>query len=205
MFEKFTLEQFVADTASQKPTPGGGGVAALTASCGASLMAMLCNLTVGKVGFESCSDEMARFAEKYSAAAQDFLADIDKDAAAFDGYMAALKLPKDTDKQKAARAEALVLATDEATSAPLSVAIKAEELLGDAKYILANGNPSAVSDGVIAVKLLATAVEAALCNVAINLPYIKDDEKRAAITKKADALKAAAKQKAEDILKGANL
>ena len=67
MFEKFTLEQFVTDAASAKPTPGGGSVAALTASCGAALMAMLCNLTAGKKGFESFFDEMSRLAEKYSA------------------------------------------------------------------------------------------------------------------------------------------
>ena len=107
MFEKFTLEQFVTDAASAKPTPGGGSVAALTASCGAALMAMLCNLTAGKKGFENFFDEMSRLAEKYSAAAKDFLADIDRDVDAFGCYMAALRLPKDTEAQKAERAAAL--------------------------------------------------------------------------------------------------
>lgn len=205
MFEKFTLEQFVTDAASAKPTPGGGSVAALTASCGAALMAMLCNLTAGKKGFENFFDEMSRLAEKYSAAAKDFLADIDRDVEAFGGYMSALRLPKDTEAQKAERAAALVAAADVATNAPLSVAVKAEALLDDAAYILKNGNPSAVSDGVIAVRLLAAAVDAALCNVEINLPYIKDAEKRAAVKSRADGLKKSAGQKAENILKGIEL
>ena len=115
------------------------------------------------------------------------------------------KSSRNTYLSKAERAAALVAAADVATNAPLSVAVKAEALLDDAAYILKNGNPSAVSDGVIAVRLLAAAVDAALCNVEINLPYIKDAEKRAAVKSRADGLKKSAGQKAENILKGIEL
>lgn len=205
MFEKFTLQSFIADTASAKPVPGGGSVAALTAANGAALMAMLCNLTANKKGYEAHAQKMEALAKKYAAAAQDFLSDIDRDCAAFEAYMAALKLPKDTPSAAEERAEKLALAVDGATAAPMSVAEKAEALLDDAEYILTNGNKTATSDGIIAVRLLAEATRAALCNVAINLPYIKDADKRAAAEQKSARLEQSARDKAENILKGIKL
>ena len=52
MFKDVTLGEFISQTSSSQAVPGGGSVAALTAANGASLIAMLCNLTVGKKGYE---------------------------------------------------------------------------------------------------------------------------------------------------------
>ena len=78
MFKDLTLRQFVDDTSSSKPAPGGGSVAALTAANGASLIAMLCNLTANKKGYEEHWEKMAQTAEYCTKTAQELPAYIAK-------------------------------------------------------------------------------------------------------------------------------
>ena len=47
-----TLAAFCAATASDAPTPGGGGVAAAVAALAAALSAMVARLTIGKKGYQ---------------------------------------------------------------------------------------------------------------------------------------------------------
>lgn len=194
------LKSFIADLCSSKPTPGGGSVAALTASNGASLCAMLCNLTAGKKGYEDSWQKMSRTAETMQKAAFDFLDDIDRDVAAFENYMAALKLPKDTAEQTEKRKEALSAAALEAALAPFDVAKKAAELLPLAQYAVEHGNANATSDGKISVVLLSDAVRSALYNVMINLPFIADEKKREELKTAAKGFAAAAEQARKAIL-----
>ena len=49
---EMTAKNFVHELSSDSKAPGGGSVAALAASLGAGLCAMVCNLTVGKKGYE---------------------------------------------------------------------------------------------------------------------------------------------------------
>ncbi len=43
-----TIGKFLDELASDAPTPGGGGAAALSGAMGAALVSMVCNLTIGK-------------------------------------------------------------------------------------------------------------------------------------------------------------
>ena len=42
------LDTFLDDLSSPAPVPGGGSAAALSAAMGAALLAMVCNLTIGR-------------------------------------------------------------------------------------------------------------------------------------------------------------
>ena len=50
--ENLILKDFIKETCSDSPTPGGGSVAALMASLSVSLAAMSANLTINKKGYE---------------------------------------------------------------------------------------------------------------------------------------------------------
>ena len=175
MWNEMSLSEFMARTASADPTPGGGSIAALTASSGAGLIGMLASLTVNKVGYETCWKKMDLVAKEMSAQAQTFLDFIQQDVDVFNEYMSVLKMPKDTDEQKTARSIKLQAAVIKATEVPLNLAWECYRLFDVAEYVVENGNKGATSDGAIAVMLLKTAALAALYNVKINLPSIKDE------------------------------
>ena len=87
----------------------------------------------------------------------------------------ALKLPKETDEEKAARREAMQNGLKEAAKVPLAVAETAAKIFPIAKAVVAKGNTNAVTDGLVASMMARTAVLGALLNVKINLGSIKDE------------------------------
>jgi len=175
MWKEMSLTEFISRTASADPVPGGGSIAALTAAQGAGLVGMLASLTKGKTGYEPIWEKMSETADVSAKQAQRFLDFIQKDVDVFNEYMAVLKMPKDTDEQKAARSALLQKAVINATEVPLSLAKECYGFISVAEYTIDYGNKGATSDGCIAVLLLKSAALAALYNVKINLPSIKDE------------------------------
>ncbi len=172
----FSLDEFTSLTASSSPSPGGGSIAALTGAIAASLSSMVAALTVDKIGYEQHREEMERLTSRCEELRVELLDDIDRDCCSFDGYIAALKLPKDTDEQKEARKAELQNALKCAAEVPLSIAKTAIKVMPLAESAVVNGNKNAVTDGVISAMMSRTAVLSALCNVKINLNMIKDEE-----------------------------
>ena len=58
MLTQSSVEKFLDDLASLDPTPGGGAAAAIMGAMGAALVSMVCNVTIGKKGYESVEPEM---------------------------------------------------------------------------------------------------------------------------------------------------
>ena len=196
------IKEFVADVASDLPAPGGGSVAALTAALGTALISMLANLTIDKKGYEAVSGKMQEFADHTTLAAERFLDAIDEDKKAFETYMDAIRLPKDTQDERAARAIAMQKAAKKATNVPLMLAKDAYSLMDLAIMTTAEGNKNATSDGAIAVVNLRCAVLTAIFNVRINLGVIKDEEFVNRVKKEADDLERLAKEKETKFLQG---
>jgi len=205
MYKQMTLEDFVSATSSSKPVPGGGSVAALTAANGASLIAMLCNLTVGKKGYEEHWDKMKEVADICSKKAQDFLDVIEKDSKAFNDYMQALKMPKGDKEEIMAREMCIASALYDATFVPLQLARQAEKLFEYADYAISFGNKMATSDGAIAVLLLKSAITSALYNVKINLPSIENVAIKQKIVALMDQVEQSANQQEKTILEKVKL
>ena len=172
----YTIEKFIAELASDSPAPGGGSVAALCGALGAALASMVANLTVGREKYKDSEEAMRRVLAQASGLHADFLALIDKDTAAFNAYMAARKLPKETDAEKTARAEAIERATQNATTVPLRTLEACVPLAELAREAAACGNPNALSDAGVAALLATATAKSAAYNVRINLPGIKDGD-----------------------------
>lgn len=170
----YTIEQFAAELASGSPAPGGGSVAALCGALGAALASMVANLTVGREKYRDSEEAMRRVLSRGDALRADFLALIDEDAAAFDAYMAARKLPRGTDAEKTAREEAVEKATKMATTVPLRTLEACAGLAELAREAALHGNPNALSDAGVAALLAVATAKSAAFNVRINLPGIKD-------------------------------
>jgi glutamate formiminotransferase/formiminotetrahydrofolate cyclodeaminase len=171
-----TVEGFLDRLASEDATPGGGSAAAVAASTGAALVAMVARLTDGKKGYEDVSPRMADIVKTADAERTALLTLADRDTAAFDGVMRAFRMPKESDAEKAERTSAIQTAFREAAAVPADVARRSADLLPLAVEVIRTGNENAASDGLAAAHLLFAGVQTALANVAINLGSIKDEE-----------------------------
>jgi glutamate formiminotransferase/formiminotetrahydrofolate cyclodeaminase len=201
-----SLADFVHETSTDSPAPGGGSVAALCGSLSAALSGMVALLTVGKKGHEKAQDEMKALAETAQPLKDACLRAIDDDTAAFNDVMAAIRLPKATPDEARARHDAVVAATKRATEVPLDVLKRMPEALDLAEAAAARGNRNSLSDAGVASLAAKAAAEGAWYNVLINLATLEDEgyrervlsEGRDAITsvrERADALASSIEQR----------
>ena len=162
-------------TASDAPAPGGGSISALAGALGAALASMVGSLSLGKKGYEDVQEEMTALSAEGKALMDELLAAMDADTEAFNGYMAALALPKSTDEEKAARREAMQKGLKEAALVPLATARLAARVFPLAEAAVRRGNKNAVTDGMVAALTARSAVLGSLLNVRINLASIRDE------------------------------
>lgn len=184
-----TVAGFLEVLGSDAPTPGGGAAGAISGATGAALIAMVGRLTVGKKGFEDLEERMRALVERADAARSSFLSLADRDAHAFDGVMAAFKLPKGTDGEKAERSAAIQAGYEQAASVPLEIARAAVDLLELAEDATAMGNPQAASDGLSAAAHLSNAAACAIANVEINAASLKDPARRTVLLEEVATLR----------------
>lgn len=160
---------FLDALASSDPTPGGGSASAYSAAMAASLVAMVGRVTVGKKRYADVESEMWPIIEEASQLVEVLQSAVVEDAAAFDGYMQARKLPRDTEQQKADRDLAIKAASIKAAVVPLSVAKNALRVMQIGLKAAELGNMNAISDAGTAVALAKAAIKGAGLNVRINL------------------------------------
>jgi glutamate formiminotransferase / formiminotetrahydrofolate cyclodeaminase len=167
-------ERFVAAVAADTPTPGGGSVSALAGALAAALGEMVSRLTLKKKTFAehhaAAEKALARLAELRDK----LLANIDRDAVSYEGVMAAYKLPKATDEEKAARAKAIEDASKHAASVPLETAKLAAEIIRIVESLRGSTIPQAASDLAVAVSMAEAALAGAIENVHANFQTIQD-------------------------------
>jgi len=176
LLRDMTLGGFTDELAADSAAPGGGSVAALSGALGASLVSMVCRLTIGKKGYEEYEEEVKEVLSESEELRRRLLEAIDIDAKAFEKVMEAFAAPKNTDEEKAARREMIQTAFKGACESPRSTAMDCLEVLRLCARIADKTNTNAASDlGVGASQALA-GLEGAAMNVLINLPSIKDEE-----------------------------
>ena len=190
--KSLSVKEFIDKVTGNDPVPGGGSVSALNGSLAASLAAMVANLTVGRKKYAEVNDEMEQISARMTEQSAKLLADVDRDAEAYDRVFAAFKLPKETDEEKAVRKEAIQRETKYAAEVPMEVARTASELLPMIDAAARRGNSNAVTDATVAMMCARTAVIGALLNVRINLTSITDEAFVKTMTDEADRLEAVA-------------
>ncbi len=168
------VTNFLDELASNAPAPGGGSVASLSGALGAALVSMVCNLTLGKKGYEEVQDDISDLLAKSEALRQELTGLLEADVAAYTGYSQAAKMPRETDEQKAERAEAMQAALKVATDVPLRIAEAAVKVMDLCMPAAEKGNKWAVSDAGVAVLMAEAALRSAALNVLINLGSLKD-------------------------------
>jgi len=168
------VDRFLDEVSSDSPAPGGGSVAALAGSLSAGLSAMVANLTVGKKGYEKDWHELSDLAERAQSLKDQLARAVDDDTEAFNGVMAAMRLPKGTPEQQAARDEALESGYQAAARVPLQTARACLEALRISLQVAQQGNVNSASDAGVAALMARAGVEGAALNVLINLGSVKD-------------------------------
>ncbi len=182
------VSPFLGELASDSPTPGGGSVAALAGALGAALNSMVANLTIGKKKYVDVEEEMKELLSLTESLRVELDGLIAEDASAFDKVMAAMKLPKETDEEKAARRDVLQDSLVDAARVPLAVMEKCVDVIRLAEPIAAKGNKNTVSDAGVAALMGRAGAHAARLNVLINLGGIRAERHRDFVTKANEAL-----------------
>jgi formiminotetrahydrofolate cyclodeaminase len=174
MMTQSSVEKFLDDLASGNPTPGGGSAAAIMGAMGAALVSMVCNVTIGKKGYEAVEAEMRSVLGESERVRRRLTAMVAEDIAAFDSILAAYKLPKSTEEDKAVRAAAIQAGLRRATEVPLDCARVCAEVIALSRRASEQGYLNVISDGGVGVLAGYTGLRSAALNVYINAPALKD-------------------------------
>ena len=195
-----TLSAFADETASESPAPGGGSVAACMGSLAAALGTMVANLSAHKAGWDDRWKEFSDYAVEGRRLLDSLTALVDEDTAAFGRIMAAIGMPKSTDQEKQARAEALEAATLYATEVPLRTMRTAFDTFWLLERMASEGNPASVSDAGVGAIAAEAAVAGAYLNVKINAAGLADRAAADRILAQAADIAAQAARRRADIV-----
>ena len=191
-----TCTGFAEETASESPAPGGGSISAYMGALAAALGTMVANLSSHKAGWDDRWEFFSDWADNGMAVMNELLYLVDEDTAAFNKIMDVFGMPKGTDEEKAARAEAMEAATLYATQVPLRTMKAAYKAFDVVRAMAEEGNPNSVSDAGVGALAARSAVMGACLNVKINAAGLKDRATADALVKEAEEIQALA-QKAE--------
>jgi formiminotetrahydrofolate cyclodeaminase len=179
-----TIEEYLASVAAPTPTPGGGSVSALVGALSVALSRMVAGLAKSKKGYEAVQADLDRIETRAQPIEERLTALVDEDSAAYLLVVNAMRMPKATDAEKAARVEAMQAAYREATKVPLETIERCAESLEIAKVAAEKGNRGASTDCGVAVILAEAAIRGASLNVRVNLQAIKDESFRTEVEKR---------------------
>ena len=196
-----TLQTYLDDAASGKPAPGGGSVSACVGALGAALVAMVCNLTLGKEKFAHVETQITELVAKADDARTRLEKLLQDDTVAYNGVLAAYRLPKETPAEQAARSQAVQDGLIIAANVPLDICRVALEVCRLSKTAAEIGNPNAVTDAGIGAILGEAAAQGAALNVEINLGSIEDEMYVRAAAAEVDTILAEAAQLRTEVLR----
>ena len=185
---KLSCQEFLEKLASNAPTPGGGGGAAMAGALAVALTSMVGNLTVGKEKFAEQEAEVKEILAKAEAMRLLMLNLVNADAEVFNSFMVSYRLPKATDEEKLARNQAIQNAAKQAAEVPLKIAEACLEVMKLAERIAVIGNPSAITDAAVSSIMARAALRSAVYNVVVNLKLIKDEVYNEAMYAKLEAM-----------------
>jgi formiminotetrahydrofolate cyclodeaminase len=188
MYGDDPLKEFLDKLSAGSATPGGGSASALAGALAASLASMVAGLTMNKKGYESVRDEMTRIQQGAQTLMHEMAGLIDRDADAYRQVMAALRLPKSDDSEKAIRAQAIEEATLLAAIVPLETMRASRKVADLLSFAASHGNPNASTDAAVGALLMSACTEGAYRNVAVNLGGMSDQIQAQRLEREAQAI-----------------
>jgi hypothetical protein len=184
-----SLATYLDALAAATPAPGGGSAAGVAGAMGAALVEMVAGLSLAKLGAQGAEHSGLQRAaiERARGARVDLLQLAEDDAVAYGAFMEALKLPKSSDAERAARTSAISAAAQHAAEVPLATLRATVAVAEAARSILEKSLLAAASDLEVAARFARAAGESAAENVEANLPYIEDAQTRAELASQTSA------------------
>jgi glutamate formiminotransferase / formiminotetrahydrofolate cyclodeaminase len=195
-----TVRGFVEAVSARTAAPGGGSVSALMASMGAALGAMVGWLTYGRRKYEHLEEHMRAALPQLSEIQEELLRAVDADTDAFADFMAAMKLPKRTEEEKARRRQAMQEGLKKATLVPFHTMELADRAWDPIIEVARYGQYSSHSDVEVGAKALEAGLFGSYRNVLINLVDIDDEGFSRDLESRAEALLARGQAKLAELL-----
>ncbi len=165
---------FLSRLAAATPTPGGGSAAALAGAMAAALTRMVVNLTLARPQYAHVHAEIREIEAAVARLQEELLELVVRDAEAYEGILAARRLPKNTDEEIARRRQAIQEAVREAARVPLATAERTVKVLEFLLHVAAVGHENALTDALVAASLAQAAVQGAAANVQVNAASLED-------------------------------
>jgi glutamate formiminotransferase / formiminotetrahydrofolate cyclodeaminase len=181
------VEPFVEQLAAPTATPGGGSAAAAAGAMAAGLANMVATMSRGKKAYLQYETQLSAAIGKLGPLREELKAAIDADAESYNSVMKAYKQAKTVNEREGQML--IEAALKQATSIPLGVGEKAQEVARIAASLEGITNPNMKSDLTTAQALARAAIAGALANVEINLASIKDAGFVEEMRKRASAVK----------------
>lgn len=155
-------------------------------------------MSYGTKKFEHLDADMRKLIAPLHENMKKLIPMIDADTNAFNDYMTAMKLPKDTDEQKKLRTGLMQDGLKKAINVPLGVMKTADNCWPYMIELAKIGNASSASDLAVGAKSLETGIWGAMKNVEINMGQITDEKYKKDVLKEAgEIMKRAEKNLAE--------
>lgn len=193
------IRRFIDLLSSKEPAPGGGGAAALTASQGAALAAMVCNLTIGKKSYQEYEEDLQRILAEAQKLQKRLLEMIQEDKDGFLPLAKAYGIKAQTEEEKEMKTKVMEEALRTACKVPTEIVEKAFEALLLHKELLNKGSKLAISDVGVGAEFLRSALISGKMNVLINTGMMKDPVYKKRIEEKVNQLVAEGVQIADEI------
>ena len=200
-FSNQPCDEFIEVLASKAPVPGGGGASALVGAVGTALGNMVGSLTVGKKKYADVEAEIIELQKRSTSLQNHLLLLMERDAMVFEPLSKAYGLPKNTEEEKAHKAEVMEAALKEACSVPMEIMEKCCEAIDIIDEFAKKGSVIAISDAGVGATFLRSALEGASLNVYINTKSMADREYAESLNKKADEMLDVYGKKADGIFK----
>ena len=174
MFSDYSLTGFLDDLSSRKPMPGGGGASAVAGAMAASLGAMVANLTSGKKRYAEVQDQIDEILPEAERLRDRMLELAQEDADAFYPLSQAYGLPKETEGERAYKAEGREQALRRASEPPLHIMECTCEVMDLLETLSTIGSRMVISDVGVGAAFCEAALKGASFNVFINAKAMKD-------------------------------
>ena len=181
-FADATCKDFVTVLASNAPTPGGGGAAALVGAVGTALGNMVGSLTVGKKKYADVQDEIIALKAKCDELQKQLLDQVEADEVNFLPLAMAYGIPKDDPTRDKVMEEATIIAC----STPMKIMELCCEAIEAIKVFAEKGSRLAVSDAGCGAVCCKAALQSASLNVFINTKSLKNRPVAEEMNKKAN-------------------
>lgn len=187
MFDK-TISQFLNELADKKAVPGGGGASALVGALGVALLNMDAIYTTGSEKYQDVEEEIKIQIDKYQRLINELKLLIQADADAFYPLSLCYKMPRSTEEEKKAKAEALEENLYNAAMVPLSIMEKSYEAILLSARLIEIGNKNLIGDVGTGLVFLESALKGASLSIFANTSSMKNEENIKKINEKSMTL-----------------